>query len=100
MADIAYKIIFFVRLYPIVPLISLLMANEAKVKKNIILGVTLPYAAQHDKRVEGVAHRYKRAQWLWCGAASAVFIAACLLGGDNGVLVATLVLLPVVVFVP
>ena len=100
MADIAYKIIFFVLLYPIVPLISLLMANEAKVKKNIILGVTLPYAAQHDKRVEGVAHRYKRAQWLWCGAASAVFIAACFLGGDNGVLVATLVLLPVVVFVP
>lgn len=100
MGDFTFRLIFFVLLWPVLPLISLLMANEAKVKKNIILGVTLPYIGQHDARVQEIARRFKRAQWLWCGAGSAIFAAVMFLGGDEGVLILALVLLPAAVLLP
>ena len=100
MGDFTFRLIFFVLLWPVLPLISLLMANEAKVKKNIILGVTLPYTGQHDARVQEIVRRFKRAQWLWCGAGSAIFAAVMFLGGDEGVLILALVLLPAAVLLP
>ena len=100
MGDFTFRLIFFVLLWPVLPLISLLMANEAKVKKNIILGVTLPYTGQHDGRVQEIVRRFKRAQWLWCGAGSAIFAAVMFLGGDEGVLILALVLLPAAVLLP
>ena len=100
MGGFTFRLIFFVLLWPVLPLISLLMANEAKVKKNIILGVTLPYTGQHDARVQEIARRFKRAQWLWCGAGSAIFAAVMFLGGNEGVLILALVLLPAAVLLP
>ena len=100
MGDFTFRLIFFALLWPVLPLISLLMANEAKVKKNIILGVTLPYTGQHDGRVQEIVRRFKRAQWLWCGAGSAIFAAVMFLGGDEGVLILALVLLPAAVLLP
>ena len=37
-----------------------MLRNEAKPKKNIVVGVTLPYAAQADPAVKGLLENYKR----------------------------------------
>lgn len=47
-------------------LIYFLMRNEAKPKKNIIVGVTLPYEARQDPAVLEVLDRFKREAKLTC----------------------------------
>ena len=44
----------------IVPLVYVLLRNEAKWKKNIVVGTTLPYEARQDPEVEEVLRRYRR----------------------------------------
>ena len=46
---------------PLVPILYFMLKNECKSKKNIIVGVTLPYAAQRDPEVLGLLERYKKA---------------------------------------
>ena len=43
-----------------VPLLYVLLRNEAKWKKNIVVGTTLPYEARQDPEVEEVLRRYRR----------------------------------------
>ena len=45
------KMIFFLLVWSVVPLLAGMMCNEAKPKKGIILGATLPYSARNDARV-------------------------------------------------
>ena len=45
------KMIFFLLVWSVVPLLAGMMCNEAKPKKGIILGATLPYSARSDARV-------------------------------------------------
>lgn len=47
-------------LYPILPVLYFMMSNETKPKKNIILGVTLPYTGLTDPRVAKVCLRFKK----------------------------------------
>ena len=42
------------------PLLGLFLRNEAKPKKNIIVGTTLPHEAQGDPAVLALTARYKR----------------------------------------
>ena len=44
----------------IVPLMYVLLRNEAKWKKNIVVGATLPYEARQDPEVEETLRRYQR----------------------------------------
>ena len=44
----------------IVPLVYVLLRNEAKWKKNIVVGTTLPYEARQDPEVGEVLCRYRR----------------------------------------
>lgn len=44
----------------IVPLVYVLLRNEAKWKKNIVVGTTLPYEARQDPEVEAALRRYRR----------------------------------------
>ena len=44
----------------IVPLMYVLLRNEAKWKKNIVVGATLPYEARQDPEVEEALRRYRR----------------------------------------
>lgn len=98
MDNLGFKIIMFVIICPIIPFICVMLCNEAKVKKNIIIGVTLPYLAQRDERVLAITKRYRRDQWIWCGIGSAILVALIFLGSE-GLVIAVIcsVALPMVI---
>ena len=79
MGDTAVMIIWFVIMFPCLVLVAVLLTNEAKPKKNIILGVTLPLPAQSDGRVAGIVRRFKRNVRISCGVSAAVLAAMALL---------------------
>ena len=43
MSDFTATVILVLCFYPLLPIIAGVMANEAKAKKNIVIGVTLPF---------------------------------------------------------
>ena len=65
MSDFTATVILVLCFYPLLPIIAGVMANEAKAKKNIVIGCTLPFTAQHDPRVQELCRRYKKQVWLW-----------------------------------
>ena len=79
MGDTAAIIIWFVIMFPCLVLAAVLLTNEAKPKKNIILGVTLPLPAQSDARVAEIVRRFKRNVRISCGVSAAVLAAMALL---------------------
>ena len=79
MGDTAVMIIWFVIMFPCLVLVAVLLTNEAKPKKNIILGVTLPLPAQSDARVTEIVRRFKRNVRISCGVSAAVLAAMALL---------------------
>jgi len=50
----------------VAPLACYLLINEAKFKKNIVIGVTLPYQAREDEKVQEILKRFKKQQILVC----------------------------------
>ncbi len=46
--------------YPILPLVSLMLANETKPKNNIVLGVTLPPGKQAEPAVKAICTGYRK----------------------------------------
>ena len=58
--SVALHIIMLVCLYPVLPIIYFILRNEAKPKKNIILGVTLPYDARQDESVTDICRSFKK----------------------------------------
>ena len=61
----------------IVPLVYVLLRNEAKWKKNIVVGTTLPYEARQDPEVEEVLRRYRR-QLGWVSILLLLVVVPCL----------------------
>ena len=60
----------------IAPLICGLLANEAKFKKNIVVGVTLPFVARVDAAVKQTLNRFK----IWMYAAAGILMALAVIG--------------------
>ncbi len=54
------QIVLFICFYPILPIMYFTFQNEAKPKKNIILGVTLPYHARQDAAISVLCRKFKR----------------------------------------
>ena len=54
------KIIMLLCMLPVLPIIYVMLANETKPKKNIILGVTLPYEARQDKGIGRICKCYRK----------------------------------------
>ena len=77
------KMIFFLLVWSVVPLLAGMMCNEAKPKKGIILGATLPYSARGDARVLEITRRFKRAQWLWVLIETAAWVPLHFLTGEG-----------------
>lgn len=77
------KMIFFLLVWSVVPLLAVMMCNEAKPKKGIILGATLPYSARSDARVLDITRRFKRAQWLWVLIETAAWVPLHFLTGEG-----------------
>ena len=60
MSSVGFNIIMFVCIYPILPIICLMLRNEAKPKKNIVIGVTLPAAAIAGEEVAEICRKYRK----------------------------------------
>lgn len=99
MGETAVIIIWFVIMFPCLALAAVLLTNEAKPKKNIILGVTLPLLAQRDSRVAEIVRRFKRNVWISCGV-SALIMAALALAGSGEFIMWSIALLIAALFVP
>ena len=99
MGNTAMLIIWFVVMFSCLALVAALLTNEAKPKKNIILGVTLPRTAQSDARVAEIVRRFKRNVWISCGV-SALIMAAPALAGSGEFIMWSIVLLILAIFVP
>ena len=59
---------------PILPIIYFTLKNECKPKKNIIVGVTLPYEARNDVSVLAFLERYKKELKLTCWGFLAIIV--------------------------
>lgn len=99
MGNTAMLIIWFVIMFPCLALAAVLLTNEAKPKKNIILGVTLPLPAQSDGRVAEIVRRFRRNVWISCGV-SAVVLAAMALLDIGQFMMWSIALLIAALFVP
>ena len=55
-----WSVIIWAVMLPALPIVYFTQKNECKPKKNIIVGVTLPYEAQRDEEVLALLERYKK----------------------------------------
>ena len=67
-------------MYPVLPIIVGLLLNEAKPKKNIVIGVTLPYEARQTEPVQSILKAYRRNMWIAFGVVSAAILPSLLIG--------------------
>ena len=63
---IVWNIILWAAVMPVLPILYFMLKDECKPKKNIIVGVTLPYEAQNDPSVLALLERFKRELKLTC----------------------------------
>ena len=75
------KLILFVCFYCIVPIQFFVLRNESKRKKNIVLGVTLPYEAREMPEVEEICARFRRGQTAALAVLTVTALPALLLPG-------------------
>jgi len=68
--------VFLLSIVWIAPLVCGLLANEAKFKKNIVVGVTLPFEAREDAAVKQALNRFK----MWMYAAAGFLMALAVIG--------------------
>ena len=60
MSTVTFNIIMLVCMYPLLPIMYFIIRNTAKPKKNLVLGVTLPYDARQDERVDAICRGFKK----------------------------------------
>jgi uncharacterized membrane protein len=62
----SFNILIWACIIWIVPLICYMLLNETKFKKNIVIGVTLPFEAREDDHVLAILKRYRKQQIGMC----------------------------------
>lgn len=72
-----FTVILWASIIWIAPLLYFMLVNEAKFKKNIVVGVTLPYDAREDEQVQESLKRFKKQQ-LWICIFLLVIAVPCL----------------------
>ena len=75
------SIIMAICLLPILIMIYVMERNEAKPKKGMILGVTLPPEGQTLPEVEGIVARFKRQLALFCLVCAAAAVPVFFIDG-------------------
>ncbi|MBD5161514.1 MAG: hypothetical protein HDT14_05755 [Oscillibacter sp.] len=75
----------------LVPVMYFMLKNECKPKKNIIVGVTLPYEAQQDEAVLALLERYKKEMKITCLASLAAVVPGLFIS-DVGIAMTALML--------
>lgn len=64
MSDIVFKIVMFVCFYMALPIMYGMLRNEAKPKKNLLIGATIPLWERDGKEVQDIVKKYKRT-WIY-----------------------------------
>lgn len=82
-----------------VPLMYFILKNECKPKKNIIVGVTLPYEAQSDEAVLSLLERYKNELKRTCWISLAVIVPCLFIRSVGVAMTAWLIWIVLVCFV-
>ena len=78
------RLILWLSVLWLAPLVTAVSANDAKFKKNLAVGVTIPHEFQADPAVQAVLARFRRQEWRLC-AGLALCGAACIFVRDFGV---------------
>lgn len=98
-----WNIIMWGSMISLVPIMYFMLKNECKPKKNIIVGVTLPYEAQQDETVLALLERYKKEMKITCWASLAAVVPGLFIS-DIGIAMTALMLwivaICVVFFIP
>lgn len=63
--DNLFTLIMLACCYPVLPIIALVLANETKPKKNIVIGVTLPKERQEEPKVKAICNGYRKSLRNW-----------------------------------
>lgn len=75
--------IMLLLLYPVLPVMTGILANEAKPKKNIVIGVTLPFEARQTEEVRAICKQYRKRLWLLFGLLTAALLPSLLFSHDS-----------------
>ena len=70
------RLILWLSVLWLAPLVTAVSANDAKFKKNLAVGVTIPHEFQADPAVQALLARFRRQEWRLC-AGLALCGAAC-----------------------
>ena len=57
---LGWRLFMLAVLLPVLPILYVMLRDECEPKKNIIVGVTLPYAAQSDSVVRWISDNHVR----------------------------------------
>ena len=71
---IGWRLFLWAVILPILPIMYFTLKNECKPKKNIIVGVALPYEARNDVSVLAFLERYKKELKLTCWGFLAIIV--------------------------
>lgn len=81
---LGWAVLFWASIAWMAPLMYCILKNSCKPKKNIIVGVTLPYGAERDPQVLSALERFRREmKWVCLGMLGAIL--PCLFIRDMGV---------------
>lgn len=100
---LGWSLLMWAAALPALPIMYFVQKNECKPKKNIIVGVTLPYEAQGDGEVLALLERYKREMKLICWIMLAAGVPSLFLrsfGAFLTVWMLWIVVISVVFFIP
>ena len=64
MSDRWFSVLMAAVMLPVIVVMAALLSNETKPKKNIVLGVTLPFAARWDDQVNALCASFRRKLWI------------------------------------
>ena len=78
-----WRIFIWAAVAPVAFILYFQLKNECEPKKNIIVGVTLPYSARYDPEIRAMLERYKREMKGACWASLAAVV-PCLFVGSVG----------------
>ncbi|MBQ1305379.1 MAG: hypothetical protein IIY44_03175, partial [Erysipelotrichales bacterium] len=77
------RLILWLSVFWIVPLMTYMLINETKFHKNIVLGVTLPQEARNDEEIKGVLAKFRRDSIIVCAGLLVLAAVFCFLSSDQ-----------------
>ena len=94
------NIIMLICMYPVLPIMYFMLKNESKAKKNIVLGVTLPYEARDTDEVTRINKKFQKSLGIVCGIFGIIPFTFFLVPYDSIVVTLYLLWLAVIIIVP